>query len=254
MKSNRWKSALVLLAAASAAVGAAPARPQAIDFHHTIDEARHATKVEQPVVLVFGASWCTWCHKLETDTLTDPKVATVAGQFVWVKIDIDRDHELAARYGVEGVPVTVVLDKQGRVLGKTAGHMPPAKFVDFLTTSLANPNPQELLPDLLDRFLKSQNPADQRAATERLIRQLANPDRLNRDEILAALRKKGAAVWPVMLGFMADEHLGVRAAAAGALKHVTKAGLPFQPFADPPVRQEQIDGWRKWLASHPSGS
>lgn len=166
MKSNGWMSVIVLLAAASVAVAAAPVRPHAIDFHHTIDEARHATKIEQPVVLVFGASWCSWCHKLENDTLTDPKVATVAGQFAWVKIDIDHDHELAARYGVEGVPVTVVLDKQGHVLGKTAGYMPPAKFVDFLTTSLVNPNPEELLPDLLDRFLKSQNPSDQRVATD----------------------------------------------------------------------------------------
>lgn len=86
--------------------------------------------------------------------------------------------------------------------------------------------------------------------TERLIGQLAKPDRLSRDEILAALRKKGAAVWPLILADMADERLAVRGAAAGALKHVTKADLPFQPFADPPVRQQQIDGWRKWLASH----
>ena len=249
MKSNRWISLLVLLTA-SIAAGAAPARPRAIDFHHTIDEARHATKVEQPVVLVFGAVWCTWCHKLETDTLTDPKVATVAGQFLWVKIDVDHDHELAARYGVEGVPVTVVLDKQGLVLGKAAGYMPPAKFVDFLTTSLANPHPDELLPDLLERFAKSKTPADERVATERLIGQLAKPDRLSRDEILAALRKKGAAVWPLILAYMADQRLAVRGAAAGALKHVTKADLPFQPFADPPVRQQQLDGWRKWLASH----
>jgi thioredoxin-like negative regulator of GroEL len=241
---------LFVFAAAGVAVGAAPARPRAIDFHRTIDEARHSTKLEQPVVLVFGATWCTWCHKLESDTLTDPKVMTAAGQFLWVKIDIDKEHELAARYGVEGVPVTVVLDKQGRVLGKTAGYMPPAKFVDFLTTSLANPHPEELLPDLLERFAKSQSPADQREATVRLIGQLARPDRLSRDEILAALKKK-APVWPLILGLMADERLAIRAAAAGALKHSTKADLPFQPFADASLRQQQIDDWRKWLAAHP---
>lgn len=254
MKCYRWMSALVVLVAAGVAVGAAPARPRSIDFHRTIDEARHASKSDQPLVLVFGATWCTWCHKLENDTLTDPKVMTAAGQFLWVKIDIDKEHELAARYGVEGVPVTVVLDKQGRVLGKSAGYMPPAKFVDFLTTSLANPHPEELLADLLDRFLKSETGAEQREATERLIGQLARPDRLSRDEILTAFRKKGPIVWPLILGFMADERLGFRAAAAGALKHATKGDLPFQPFADAPLRQQQIDGWQRWLALHPTGS
>jgi thioredoxin-related protein len=254
MKANHAVNVLVLLAAAGVAIGAAPARPRSIDFHRTIDEARRALTSKQPLVLVFGASWCTWCHKLETDTLADPQVMTAAGQFQWVKIDVDKDHELAARFGAEGVPVTVVLDKQGRVLGKTAGYLPPARFLDFLRTSLANPHPEELLPDLLDRFLKSQTPAEQREATERLIRQLASPDRLNREEILAAIRKKGTAVWPLILGWMADERLGFRAAAAGALKHATKADLPFQPFADSPLRQQQIDGWRHWLASHPTGS
>jgi len=243
---------LAALAATNVAEGAAPAR--AIAFHRTIDEARKSAKSEQPVVLVFGAHWCQWCRKMETDTLTDPKVTTIAGQFLWVKIDIDKDHELAARYGVDGVPVAVVVDKLGRILGAESGYMPPAKFVDFLTQSAANPHPDELLPDLVDRFIKAHGSADVRDATEGLVQQLAKPARLNRDEILAALQKKGPTIWPLLLGFMADDRLAVRAAAAGALKHASKAELPFHPFADSPLRRQQIDGWRAWLASHPAGS
>jgi len=252
MKLAMWTGILFALAVTSVADGAAPAR--AIAFHRTIDEARKSAKSEQPVVLVFGAHWCQWCRKMESDTLADPKVTTIAGQFLWVKIDIDKDHELAARYGVDGVPVAVVVDKLGRILGTQSGYMPPAKFVDFLTQSAANPHPDELLPDLVDRFIKAHGSADVRDATERLVQQLAQPARLNRDEILAALQKKGPTIWPLLLGFMADDRLAVRAAAAGALKHASKAELPFHPFADSPLRQQQIDGWRAWLASHPAGS
>ena len=53
---------------------------------------------------------------------------------------------------------------------------------------------------------------------------------------------------------MADDRLAVRAAAAGALKHASKAELPFHPFADSPIRQQQIAGWQKWLASQPAKS
>jgi thioredoxin-related protein len=252
MKPALWTGIFVALAMASVADGAAPAR--SIAFHRSIDEARKSAKSEQPMVLVFGAHWCAWCRKMETDTLTDPKVATIAGQFLWVKVDVDQDHELAARYGVNGVPVAVVVDKLGRILGTQSGYMPPARFVDFLTTSAANPHPDELLPDLVERFVKSHGPAAERDATERLVQQLAKPARLNRDEILVAFRKKGPAIWPLLLGFMADDRLAVRAAAAGALKHACKADLPFHPFADDGVRQRQIDDWRKWLASHAAGS
>ena len=56
---------------------------------------------------------------MEPDTLTDPKVMQAAGQFLWVKIHVYKDQELAARYAVDGVPVAVMIDNQGRVLGAT---------------------------------------------------------------------------------------------------------------------------------------
>ncbi len=191
---------------------------------------------------------------MDVDTLADPKVTTIAGQFLWVKVDVDKDQELATRFGVDGVPVAVVVDKQGRVLGAQSGYMPPDKFVDFLLKSLANPHPDELLPDLLDRFVKSHGPAEERETAERLVQQLATPARSGRNEILAAFQKKGRTTWPLLLGLMADDRLAVRAAAAGALKHASKAELPFHPFADSPIRQQQIASWQKWLASQPAKS
>ncbi len=252
MKAAAWPLVLSLLVTSSVASAAAPAR--SIEFHRSIEEARKAAKVERPTVLLFGATWCTWCRKMETDTLTDPKVMQAAGQFLWVKIDVDKDQELAARYGVDGVPVAVMIDNQGRVLGAHNGFLSPDKFLAFLSKSLANPHPEELLPDLLDRFLKSQKAADERETTKRLIQELAKPARTGREKILAAFQKKGRSVWPVLLGLMANERLAVRAAAAGTLKHVSKAELPFHPFAELPLRQQQIAGWQKWLASRPSGS
>jgi thioredoxin-like negative regulator of GroEL len=251
MKWPRWLVLLALLTATLAAVGAAPSR--SIEFHQNIKEAK-AARHDQPMVILFGASWCAWCRKMETDTLVDPKVTTIAPQFLWVKVDVDKDHELAARYGVEGVPVAVVVDKEGRILGAQNGYMPPAKFVEFLTKSLANPHPDELLPDLLDRFVKSKGSKEERETTERLVQQLAKPARTGREEILAALQKKGSATWPVLLGLMADDRLAVRAAAVGALRHVSKAELPFHPFAELPLRRRQIADWEKWLASHSSRS
>jgi thioredoxin-related protein len=226
----------------------------AIDFHRGIEEARKAKNADRPIVILFGAEWCGWCRKMAADTLTDSKVLAIKDKYLWVKIDVDKEPEMAARFGVEGVPVTVVLDKQGRVLGAESGFLSPEKFVEFATKSLENPHPEELLRDLLARFAKSDVPAQRREIAARLVEQLARPDRVGREEILSAFKRKGATSWPVLVELMSDKRLSVRAAAGGALKHASKAELPFHPFANPPIRQQQVADWQKWVAAHTSGS
>jgi thiol-disulfide isomerase/thioredoxin len=97
MKSARRLLLVALLAATSVADAAVPVR--SIEFHRSIEEARKAAKAERPAVILFGASWCAWCRKMDVDTLADPKVTTIAGQFLWVKVDVDKDQELATRFG-----------------------------------------------------------------------------------------------------------------------------------------------------------
>ncbi len=250
MQAIGWRTLIIVTVAASL-LGEAAEAP-GIEFHRDVAAARRTGKPERPVVIFFGAAWCGWCRKMAADTLIDPKVAAIADQFNWVKIDVDKQPELAARYGVEGVPAIVVLDTQGRILGSRGGFIPPDKFVEFLTTSVKNPLPEELLPDLLDRFAKADAAPQRRETARRLVEQLARPDRLGRGEVLDAFKKKGPAAWPVLLEMMADNRLSVRAAAAGALKSGTQADIPFHPFARPEVRQQQLAAWQKWLAAHPA--
>jgi thioredoxin-related protein len=223
---------------------------RAIDFHDSIEAARKAHDGKRPMVITFGAPWCGYCRKMQAETLADKKVEALAKDFVWVKIDIDEDEELAARYRVRGVPHTAVLDAQNRLLGSQAGFMPPDKFIEFLQESLANPMPME---DPLDAVLRKFKEADAAAlpeAVKQAVTVLAKPDRTHRKPLLAAIAEKGPAAWPPLLDLMADERLSTRAAAASALAHATSADLPFQPFDPPEARQEQLAAWRAWVEKH----
>jgi thioredoxin-related protein len=253
MKSIIRRARIALVVATTVAAVASPARG-AIDFHPSIEAARKMATKPRPMVLIFGATWCGWCRKMAADTLTDPKVEAIAGKFSWVKIDVDKHQELSARFGVQSVPDAVVVDQQGRVLGARGGFIPADEFVEFLTKSLENPHPEEIPPDLLDRFVKADSPPARKEAAARVVEQLARPSRLGRDEMLEAVKAKGPSLWPVLLELMADNRLSVRAAAAGALKHASSAELPFQPFAPVETRKQQLAGWQKWLASRPAGS
>ena len=222
-----------------------PAR--AIEFHKSIKDARAADKKNRPIVLSFGAGWCGWCRKMEFATFTDPRVEKIADHFVWVKVDIDKQQELAARFRVHGVPRTIVLDAKERQLGDRSGYIPAEQFVVFLSESLKNPIPVELLPTLLRRLAEAKSADEQRDAVTQLVERLARPDREQRQEILEAFKKQGSATWTVLVDLLVDKRLSIRAAAAGALKHSTSAELPFHPFGSDRLRAEQYVVWRKWI-------
>ena len=229
-----------------------PALARAIDFHDSVAAARKADENKRPAVLVFGAAWCGWCRKLENETLQDKSVVVLGEQFLWIKVDIDKQEELAARYKVRGVPHTAVLDAQDRLLGSQAGYMTAAKFTEFLQASLTNPAPQSIadpLDDLLQK-LATADSAELPSAVKEVAEHLARPDRAARKQLLAALADRGTPVWPVLLELMADQRLALRAAAAAALAHATGAELPFQAFDPAADRAKQLEAWTKWVQDH----
>jgi thioredoxin 1 len=71
---------------------------------------------DDPVLVDFYADWCGPCKMLEpvVAELATETEATVA------KVDVDANQQLAAQYGVQGVP-TLVLFAEGEVVEKLVG-------------------------------------------------------------------------------------------------------------------------------------
>jgi thioredoxin-related protein len=227
----------------------------AVDFAATIDAAREkeaaAPEARRPMVVMFSSATCTWCRKMEVDTFPSDQVAAVADKFLWAKVDVEEHEELAARFNVRGLPHTVVLNGDDRVIAAQPGYLPPERFVEFLEAALANPQPiEDVLPSLLEKLTGATEAEARDAALTEIIERMALADREGRAEALESLTKLGALISPRLLALMADERLAVRAAAGSTLAQATKAELPFDPFAPAETRAEQLAAWEIWIKEH----
>ena len=93
---------------------------------------------ELPVVVDFWAAWCGPCRML--GPAIESEVAKRAGKLELVKIDVDAEQTLAARYGIQSIP-TVAVFRDGEPVTGFVGVHPPAtigKFLDELLAKEAN--------------------------------------------------------------------------------------------------------------------
>lgn len=221
----------------------------AVEFQSSIEKTRQSDKSNRPMVVSFGAPWCGWCRKMEAETFSSAEVQAIQDKYLWVKVDVDEQPEVAARYEVEGLPRTLLIDPKGRVIGSLEGYVSSARFVKFLNESLANPLPgNEQIDELSRQLAQAVDDAEVRKSVVGMVELLSRPKRIGRDELLAALKQHQARSRPVLLELMADERLAIRAAAAGCLKHCLQNELAFDPFASPEARAAQLTEWRKAIA------
>lgn len=102
-------------------------------------KAAHKLSVEtdKPMLIVFGASWCHYCHKLERETLADKRtVSAIERDFIPVQLDFDKDSKIAKVLEVERLPCTVVLSPEADLLLKSEGYADYKGYLKILQASL----------------------------------------------------------------------------------------------------------------------
>jgi thiol:disulfide interchange protein len=98
----------------------------------SFEEALARAKTERKLVFVdLSADWCTWCTKMDEDVFVDSRVRKALLDFVPIKVDTDKSggRSVANRYRVNGLPAFLLVDADGRVVGRFDGYLPVDAFL-----------------------------------------------------------------------------------------------------------------------------
>ena len=97
---------------------------------YTYDEGVALGKSQgKKIYIYFWADWCTFCKKMEKETLSKPLVSSYLNKnFISIKVNSDKEKETASQYFVRGFPTSWFLTEDGEKISNLPGYVPPDMF------------------------------------------------------------------------------------------------------------------------------
>ncbi len=94
-----------------------------------------ANDSDKNMLLFFTGEWCVPCRIMKREVFADKEVMkAVNAQVVAVMINVDDPNaeKLVKHYKIDGTPITIFTDPQGKVLDYAVGKIGKTKFLEML--------------------------------------------------------------------------------------------------------------------------
>ena len=91
-------------------------------------------KSTEPVVVDFWAEWCGPCRMI-APALEEIAAGALGGKVKIVKLNVDENPQIAAKYNVMSIP-TLMVFKNGELASRQVGAAPKAKLEQWITAAV----------------------------------------------------------------------------------------------------------------------
>ncbi|MCA9706691.1 MAG: thioredoxin domain-containing protein [Myxococcales bacterium] len=124
-------------AATTAPASAEPGEPDWAPWEAASFE--RAQRDDKIILINVIATWCHWCHVMDEETYSDPRVAALlAERFVTIRVDAVAHPDLAERYAAWGWPAIAFLSADARPVLELRGFKNPETFGALLRELVAD--------------------------------------------------------------------------------------------------------------------
>ncbi len=204
-------------------------------YQESLEQAK-ATK--QPVLIKFEASWCVWCEKMENEVFTDPEVIKELEKFVCVKIDVDKQENIAKAYKIKSLPRTIIINTYDEIVGDWLGYHEASVFykllrdVDEYTHTQVGTTSIPKIQEQADTSIEAINiPEIDANNTNNLIGLLGHRNAGVNHRVVELLVKTGPQILPKVATALESKYLGTRIAAWKVVHELTGNKYKFDPWA-----------------------
>jgi thioredoxin 1 len=90
-------------------------------------------KSSTPVLVDFWAEWCGPCKMIAP--VLEEVALSHAGRIKIAKVDVDDNREIAAKYGIRGIP-TLMIFKNGELAAQKVGALSKAQLTAFVDSQV----------------------------------------------------------------------------------------------------------------------
>jgi len=126
-----WVAAMTVATTVASTRG--PSAAGHLQWETRLDRASAAAvRTNQPMLVEFWSAGCQPCAEMDDRVYANERAIAAMAKVRPVRIDVDREPELARRYNISGTPTLLVTDSFGRELFRYAGVLPLERFVQLL--------------------------------------------------------------------------------------------------------------------------
>lgn len=249
-------SSCILFLIASLTIGAHAATPAGWSTNTNAISGTPGSK--KPVLVFFTADWCTYCKLMERTTLTNDAVKRIVTNMAHIVVDVDEHQDLAAKFGIDGVPTFLLLSDSGTEVRRSSSFLPAPDFLRWLTNGVTEAQAaiarreafEKQMADI-DQLLLSTNSQTIHQAALQLFTICAERDESIAHAAAERLKRIAAHEPAALVDGLVDPRLAARIQIANALRDHFGESFDFDPWAALADRSKSAQQWRAKLTPNP---